>query len=150
MKKRKSFQEKILWSLIRNTFEKSSKIELGYNQLLHKTHLDVLDDSYDTALVLALRGKKDEDKFEKLNHGIRIFTNFISEGKFVIEDAILCASHVAYLTQTLKSPNVVNIKKFNPSIDLSDSQIIGKYNQLNKLKGTDPEAFFYFLNALSE
>jgi hypothetical protein len=136
--------------LVRRTFKKSAEVELGYRGLADKNTDDVLEDIFQTSIKIAVRGKnKDATKFNALSFGIRGFASYISEGGFTIEDAILCSSHAAYLSQLIRKNTVTEIKRFDKGIDLSKVEINGKFNYLNKLKKFSPEAFFYFKEAVT-
>jgi predicted nucleotidyltransferase component of viral defense system len=136
--------------LVRRTFKKSAEVELGYRGLADKNTDDVLEDIFQTSIKIATRGKnKNAEKFEALSFGIRGFANYISEGGFTIEDAIICSSHAAYLSQLIRKIAETEIKRFNKKIDLSAVEIKGNFNYLNKLKKFSPEAFFYFKEAVT-
>jgi hypothetical protein len=135
--------------LVRRTFKKSAEIELAYRGLTDKNAADVLEDIFQTSIKIAVRGKdRDAEKYKALSFGIRGFASYISEGGFTIEDAILCSSHAAYLSQLIRKIDKTEIKRFDKGIDLSKVEIIGSFNYLNKLKKFSPEAFFYFREAV--
>ena len=66
----------------------------------------------------------------------------------MIEDAILCSSHAAYLAQLIRKNGETKIKRFDHEEDLSKAEITGDFKYLNKLKKSAPEAFFYFKEAV--
>ncbi len=67
---------------------------------------------------------------------------------FKIEDAILAAGKVAYLSKKLKNKDHSAIDKFEGQ-DISKLEISGELNFLNKLKKSrDKAAFFYWYKAL--
>jgi len=135
--------------LVRKTFNISSAKELDYRRLTELQPLDVLEDIFLTSLLLVERGRRrDKEKFEALAFGIRGFANYISDGGFVIEDAIVCGGQAAYLAQLIRKDDEAEIKKFDSGLDLKDVLIEGDFNYLNKLKKTSPEAFFYFKEAI--
>lgn len=135
--------------LVRKTFSKSAEVELGYRGLTDKNPLDVLEDIFQTSTKIAVRGRnRDKKKFEALAFGIRGFASYISEGGFTIEDAIVCSGHAAYLSQLIRKEDAVEINRFDKEIDLSDVQIEGDFNYLNRIKKSSPEAFFYFKEAV--
>lgn len=136
--------------LVRATFMKSAEVELGYRGLADKNPFDVLEDIFQTSTKIAVRGKnRDKTKFDALAFGIRGFASFISEGGFTIEDAILCSGHAAYLSQLIRKNDETEIKRFDKEVDLSDVQIEGDFNYLNRIKKFSPEAFFYFKEAVA-
>ena len=66
---------------------------------------------------------------------------------FKIEDAILAAGKAAYLAKLLMNKEYSAIMKFNGQ-DISNLEITGDLNFLNKLKKSrDKAAFFYWYNA---
>ena len=136
-------------SLVRKTFNISSAKELEYRGLNELHPSDVLEDIFLTSLLLAERGnRRDKEKFEALTFGIRGFANYISDGGFVIEDAIVCGSQAAYLAQLIRKSDETEIKRFDSGLNLKDVLIEGGFNYLNRLKKTSPEAFFYFKEAV--
>lgn len=79
--------------------------------------------------------------------GIKNFTNFIID-HFSIEEAITASAKVAYLTSLLNKKNQ-EIERFKNPLEIKDWLIEDPtYNKLNKLKKTNPEAFFYWYKAL--
>ena len=74
--------------------------------------------------------------------------NYISDGGFVIEDAIVCGGQAAYLAQLIRKSDETEIKRFDIGLNLGDVLIKGDFNYLNRLKKTSPEAFFYFKEAI--
>jgi len=136
-------------SLIRDTFKRSAEVELKYRELKGKTHVDVLEDMFQTSTMIAVRGKKrDATKYKEITDGIRAFSSYVAQGNFSIEAAIVCASHAAYISNLLRNESVFEIKRFDPNVDLSNVQIEGDFKYLNRLKKGSPEAFFYFKEAI--
>jgi hypothetical protein len=67
---------------------------------------------------------------------------------FRIEEAIICASKTAYLTQVLKQSKFSDIARYtNPEIIENFTITQPEYNKLNRLKKTLPEAFYYWFHA---
>ena len=95
---------------------------------------------------MAERNTKSEE-FNHLQLGIRNFTNFTID-KFNIEDAITAAAKVAYLTKLIIADVTIKNEKFNNPLEVKDWLIDDKdYNKLNKLKKSNPEAFYYWYKA---
>lgn len=134
------------------SFEKIGAKEINYREL--KIGLtDILDDIFTTSLLIAKRTKNTEDpdktRFTELTTGIRRFEGFLIAENFKIEDAILAAGKAAYLTKQLKNKDHSAIEKFNGQ-DISNLEISGELNFLNKLKKSrDKAAFFYWYKALN-
>ena len=135
-------------SLVKETFNKSSEVELAYRGLKEKTPHDVLDDIFETSILIATRGKNgNSEHYKEIEKGISGFKHYVAVGSFTIDNAIVCASQALYLSRLLKA-DATELKKFNPEEDLSTVHIEGEYNYLNKIKKSSPEAFFYLNEAI--
>ena len=64
---------------------------------------DVLNDIIRTALCICSLGKNGDCKFADIQHGIIWISGFIYSKKYLIEDAILTASKVAYLASLINN-----------------------------------------------
>ncbi len=107
---------------------------------------DVLNDTLEACFTLSERDSKNIE-FNYLQTGIRNFTNF-SLQPFHIEEAIKAAAKVAYLVSLLKSDGE-HIERYGKPTDVKDWRIENQeYTKLNKLKKTNPEAFYYWYRAL--
>lgn len=132
---------------VRKSFVQNCMFELGYRKL-DLSEVDVLNDCFDTAITLAYRGAYKREQFSYLMTGIKAFKAFSFNSSYSLEDAIRSSAKVAYLVQLLKA-NKGRHEKFRETIDLRDINITNQsWSKLNKLKKTDPEAFFYLFNAL--
>ena len=146
------FDEAEIITEIALSFEKIGAKEISYRKLdIGLT--DILDDIFNTSLLIAKRTKNTEDpdksRFAELNIGIRRFEGFLIAEKFKIEDAILAAGKAAYLAKQLKNQDYTALEKFNGQ-DISKLEITGELNLLNKLKKSrDKAAFFYWYKALN-
>jgi predicted nucleotidyltransferase component of viral defense system len=129
---------------IKTTFYRFAKTEIAYRNSVAITENDVLGDIYQTALCIATRGTDGKGNFEELQNGILRITRFIFSENYHIEKAIAHASKAAYLS-TLIQHDAVIIEKFENLLQLKDWQINEPLNnRLNKLKRSNPEAFFYW------
>lgn len=129
---------------IKEVFQIIGKTELEYRVLDELTHDHILEDIYQTSLCICLRGKDGAGNFEELERGIRNIYNFIVSESFHIEKAITHASRAAYLSALLRK-NTDSIKKYSSVEDVRELEIQQPANtKLNKLKKTNPEAFFYW------
>ncbi|HNQ71906.1 hypothetical protein [Mesotoga prima] len=132
---------------VRKSFVQNCMFELGYRKL-DLSEVDVLNDCFDTAITLAYRGVYKREQFSYLMTGIKAFKAFSFNSSYSLEDAIRSSAKVAYLVQLLKAGKGRH-EKFRETIDLRDVNITNpSWSKLNKLKKTDPEAFFYLFNAL--
>ena len=84
------------------------------------------------------------DNFEQLQKGIRAIKQFIFSESYQIEKAIIHSAKAAYLTSIIKN-NASEIEKFISSDQVKDFEIKDQnINRLNRLRKSNPEAFFYW------
>jgi len=129
--------------IVKETFYQFTETELSYREK-NGTAEDVLEDIYQTALCIATRGTEGNGNFDELLLGIKRIAGFIFSETYHIEKAIISASKAAYLAILIKS-NLNSIEKFNNPLQMKDWTISEPLNsKLNKLKKSNPEAFFYW------
>jgi len=135
--------------LVHKTHSAIAAKELTYRGMMDLTQTDVLQDTVDTGLLIALRGHPDKnEEFSELLDGIKRVRGFIYSGNFTIDKAILCASKATALAAYLIK-NKKNIRRFELSRDISNWMIQNhEYQKINRLKKTNLEAFWYFYDAL--
>jgi hypothetical protein len=134
-------------STIKTVFDTIGKKELAYRELLHLSPEHILEDIYQTSLCLSLKGLDGKGNFEELQRGVQNITNFIISEKFHIEKAIIHAAKAAYLSVLIRK-EVVEIKRYNTPEDIKELLIAAPFNtKLNKLKKSNPEAFYYWYHA---
>lgn len=110
---------------------------------------EVLEDTFTACHTIALRDAQSA-AFQHLQTGINHITNFIL-ARFKIEEAIISAAKVAVLAKWLLKGN----DEKHPAIYKGASQLVDTlitdpaYTKLNKLKKSNPEAFFYWAQAVS-
>ncbi len=123
--------------------------ELVYRGLNNFTPRDVLLDTFSTACLIGMRGNVGAaDEYKELKDGISKLKGFVYSGSFSLDSAILCASKAAALAALILKQESTLIR-FEKRVDLSTWNIQNpNYSKLNKLKKTNPEAFFYFYRAL--
>ena len=130
--------------IIKTTFYRFAKTEINYRNSEGIFENDVLDDIYQTALCIVSRGIDGKGNFEELKNGIGRIRSFIFSESYHIEKAIIHASKAAYLS-TLIHLNAKKISKYENPLQLKEWQIDKPLNnKLNKLKKSNPEAFFYW------
>lgn len=129
---------------IKTTFKKFAKTELAYRGMDTLSDKDVLEDIYQTALCIVTRGVDGKGDFEQLQLGIQRVKGFIFSESYQIEKAITDASKAAYIATLIKH-DVQIIEKFSNPLQMKDWVIREPMNtKLNKLKKSNPEAFFYW------
>jgi len=125
------------------TFKQFAKTELSYRQIEENPQL-VLDDIFQTALTLSTRGKEGQANFKALQQGISQIKAFIFSENYHIEKAIAHVSKAAYLAKLIEY-NKTSLEHFNKPLEIKDWIIEQPYyTRLNKLKKSNPEAFFYW------
>lgn len=134
-------------SMVRTSFHVTAQKEIGYRGNRNSFE-DVLNDAFDTSLIIPYRGAIDSEKFRELQRGITSFSSYAFNNRFNLDQAINKASKAAYLSQLVLS-DINDFERYNPSINLEKIFIENpKYSKLNRIKKTDPEAFFYFKKAI--
>ena len=132
--------------VVQNSYNKVVAEETKFRKL-DVSVIQVLEDSQEACYVLSIRDVKSEE-FKHLQLGISNFTNFTIT-KFNIEEAITAASKAAYLAEVLKNEIVPKLEKFISPQQIKDWSIENQqFNKLNKLKKSNPEAFFYWYKTL--
>lgn len=123
-------------------FASFAETELAYRE--NKNSIEnVLDDIIETALSVCLRQSLGNANFNILSKGIIQVKPFIFSESFHLEKAIAHAAKAAYLASIIKF-GATQFKHFNQSVDMGNWTIVEPMNtKLNKIKKTDPEAFFY-------
>ncbi len=131
-------------NIIKTTFYKFAKTELTYRNNKELNEQNVLEDIYLTSLCIASRGTDGKGNFEELQLGIQRIRAYIFSESYHIEKAIIQASKVAYLITVIENNETV-IEKYSNPLQMKDWQIKEPMNnKLNKLKKSNPEAFFYW------
>jgi len=130
--------------IIKTTFYKFAKTELIYRNNNQLNENDVLEDIYQTSLCIASRGSDGKGDFEELQLGIQRIRAYIFSESYHIEKATIQASKVAYLTALIEN-NLTTIETYSNPLLMKNWQIKKPMNnKLNKLKKSNPEAFFYW------
>ena len=131
-------------NIIKTTFYRFVKTELTYRDINTLNEKDVLEDIFQTSLCIASRGADGKGEFEQLQIGIQRIGSFIFSESYHLEKAIVHASKAAYLSSLIKY-DAKEVEKFKDPTQIKD-WLIGEpmNNKLNKLKKTNPEAFFYW------
>jgi hypothetical protein len=129
-------------------FSLFAETEIAYRDIICNVS-DVLEDLIENALSVCLRQTIGKAEFDVLNRGIVQIKSFVFSEGFHLEKAITYAAKVAYIAALIKY-EAKEIMRFNPTENMRDWLIKEPMNtKLNKLKKSNPEAFFY-LYQLSE
>ena len=130
--------------IIKTTFSNFAATELAYRDKEGLSKNDVLDDVFQTSLCIVTRGAEGKGEFEQLQHGIRRITGFIFSESYHLEKTIVHASKAAYIASLILH-DASTIEKFEDPKQLKNWKIGEEMNnKLNKLKKSNPEAFFYW------
>ncbi|PRX57371.1 nucleotidyl transferase AbiEii/AbiGii toxin family protein [Flagellimonas meridianipacifica] len=130
--------------LVRKSYLQVVAEEIGFRKLDIEP-IEVLEDTQQNCFTLSTRDKS--EAFNHLQTGITNFTNFTLI-RFNIDEAIIAAAKVAYLSEILKREGQ-SIERYNDPMDIKDWLIeLAPYNRLNKLKKSNPEAFFYWYKVI--
>ncbi|MEA2040977.1 MAG: nucleotidyl transferase AbiEii/AbiGii toxin family protein [Bacteroidota bacterium] len=130
-------------SLIKQTFEKFALTELKYRNKGNDINI-VLEDIYETSLNISTKGQEGKARFDILQKGLKQLVAFIFSENYHIEKAIIHASKTAYLSKLIQL-DCNKIEKFENPLQITDRKIEQPfYTKLNKLKKSNPEAFFYW------
>lgn len=132
-------------TVVKESYSRVAHEEIGYRKL-NIDAAEVLKDTWQTCYTLAERDTR-SDEFKHLQLGIKNFTNFTID-RFSIEEAITASAKVAYLTSLLNN-GIHEIERFKNPLEIKEWLIEDPtYNKLNKLKKTNPEAFFYWYKSI--
>lgn len=132
-------------SFVRKTYSEIVPIELGYRMLNHLTETDVLEDTYQSAMNICLRGALNGTEYGYYSDGARRVNNFIIPESYNVHVAIRDAAKVAYLARLIQT-GINEVKHYNPEMDAELATDIIEdltLNKLNRVKKFSLEAFFY-------
>ena len=141
--------------IVAQSFEAFAIQEIEYRKT-EKSDLTtekVLQDTIDTCVILAKKGKGSVDekqKFTELQKGIRAFgTGFLMNGNFRIDDAVPAAARIAYLSVKILHNELSPIEYYEGQ-DIKEWNIENQdWNFLNRLKKQpDKSGFYYWYKAL--
>lgn len=123
--------------------------EIGYRDV-PCTMDDILQDTKDHALSICFRQGLKNVEYPVLTRGIKQASSHIFSETYHLEKAILSAAKVVYLVSLIEFESTLIEKYTNRQLDrVKDWQFNEfEYTKLNKLKKSNPEAFFYLYLAL--
>lgn len=133
--------------IVSTVFNQFAKTELSYRGMKNLSPEDVLKDIFETAMVIATRGKSGNGNFTELHKGIQNIKNYIFSENFHIERAMIPVAKAAYISALLQT-GAEEIERFTDPRELTDWIIEQPFEtRLNKLKRSNPESFFYWFKA---
>ena len=128
---------------IQESFRRFAQKELSYSNLKQNQGI-VLKDIFETALCISTRGKEGDGEFSALQSGISQIGAFVFSESFQIEKAIIYAAKAAYLSKLIESKEK-KLERFENALQIKDWIIEQPfYTRLNRLKKSNPQAFFYW------
>lgn len=130
---------------VTTVFDQFAKTELAYRELENSPG-DVLEDTLQTGIVICTRGQCGTGNFNELQRGIQNIRNFIFSESFHLERAMVPAAKAAYLTALIRT-KTSEIQRFSNPMQIAEWTIEQPFEtRLNKLKKSNPEAFFYWFH----
>lgn len=132
---------------VKTTFGKIAKTEIAYRNLKEVSVAEVLEDIYQTSLCISLRGLGGNGNFEELLKGIQRITGFIFSEPYHLDKAITHAAKAAYMAQLIATDQTA-FEKYRGPKQIGEATIEAPHNtRLQRLKKSNPEAFFYWQKA---
>lgn len=133
-------------SVSADTFKKFAEVELQYRKQEGLTVQNVLQDIFNTAICISLRGGIAPEEFALLQVGINKVRGFIHSETYTIDSAIVNAAKAAYLSKLIELGKTEVHHFDNANVKaLSDAVISDPLpTKFNKLKKSSIEAFFYW------
>jgi hypothetical protein len=128
--------------IVSAVFSSFAETESQYRRITNSSD-DVLDDIIETALSVCLRQSIGKSDFNILSKGIIQVKPFIFSEVFHLEKAITHAAKAVYIASVIKH-KINHFSRFDKELNMTDWIITAPTNtKLNKIKKTDPEAFYY-------
>ena len=133
--------------VVHETFAKLVKQEAVYRGG-GITEKDVIEDILQTSLCISTRGILGRGDFAELMAGIGRVSGFVFSKPYHIEDATVSTSKAAY-TAALIATGTTSVSRYTGPGSMANMTIVNTdYNKLNKLRKSNPEAFFYWYHAV--
>ena len=130
-------------SVVKQTFINFALTELKYRNIGSDINT-VLTDIYETSLNIATKGREGKARFDILQMGLKQLVAFIFSENYHIEKAVIDASKTAYLAKLIQF-DCNSMVLFENPLQIADWIIEQPFlTKLNKLKKSNPEAFFYW------
>lgn len=107
-----------------------------------------MQDTFETACMIGMRGAGAPREYAELQDGFKKLAAFVYEGTFNVDSAILCAGKTALMAALLMKKEQTIPRLRNTATMATWNIANSAYNKLNRLKKINPEAFFYYFQAL--
>jgi predicted nucleotidyltransferase component of viral defense system len=131
---------------ISSTFNEYVVVETGYRGMKF-TSDNVLDDIFQTSLLISTHGMDGQGDYKELLAGISQIKHFIFSESYSIDKAISDSAKAAYLVILIRF-RTGQFERFKEPQEIKDWIIEQPFfTRLNKLKKTNPEAFYYWYKA---
>ncbi len=134
-------------TIVKDVFYSFAIVELQYRNMGENVNI-VLEDIIENCLSISTRQNVGNANFEVLLLGLKQIATYIFSETYHIEKAIIHSARIAYLVALMQSETLIEL--YNNRIDMTDWLIVQPNNtKLNKLKKTNPEAFYYWFKFYS-
>ncbi len=128
--------------VVKNVFSNFALAELQYRNRGNDVNV-VFYDIIENCLSISLRQPIGNVNFNVLHLGLRQISNFIFSETYPIEKATMHAARTAYLVALMNTTTA--IERYSNRMDMTTWQIEQPNpTKLNKLKKSNPEAFYYW------
>ena len=129
---------------VKDNFIKVAKSELIYRDFNEDDYQLIIDDMINASYNFCSSGKLNHEQFLKMQTGIGKLSNFIYGSKFRQPEAQIAVAKASYIAKQIELNNT-KIERFDKKMDMRKWEIKNpKYNNLNRLKKHNVEAFFYW------
>jgi hypothetical protein len=133
-------------AIVSETFTKIAHAEMKYRGISGNINM-ILDDIIQTALCISTRRKSEKGEYAALQTGISQLRAYIFSENYHVDKAIIHAARAAYCAKLIEA-GVMKIVRFKNPRQIEDLRIEAPFDtRLNKLKKSNPEAFFYWHQA---
>jgi len=129
---------------VKENFIKVAKSELVYRGFNEGDYHLIIEDIINSSYNFCSSGKLNQKQFVEMQTGIGKLSNFIYGSKFRQPEAQIAVAKASYIVKQIELNNT-EIDRFDKKIDMSKWEIKNpRYNNLNRLKKHNIEAFFYW------
>ncbi len=104
---------------VSEVFTRFVQTELAYRQLKELNKEDILNDIFQTALLMGTRGNNGLGNYKELQKGVQNIKNFIFSENFHVERAMVPVSKAAYLA-TMLQKGTTKIVHFKNPMEVKD------------------------------